>query len=111
MKLLTNEVYGQSCHYWYQADLMTDHEYGQIFNTSHDQIKEILQVIQADKLKGDYKEGIFWYFGPDQNQMDLMIRYLEKKVDIQMNVKDFDFALHLDNLNEFKDSLEKSILG
>ena len=34
MKELAKEMYSNTLHIWYETDVMADHEYGRIFDTS-----------------------------------------------------------------------------
>ena len=84
MKELAKETYGNSLHIWYEAELLADHAYGKIFNTG---------------------EETYWYMGSSLDQILLMIRYRDKKWSVQVNLKDFDFALHLDAVEAWKKQL------
>lgn len=109
MKQLAKEIYDPSIHFWYAYDLMTEHAYGQIFNSSEDTIGSLVQTIHEDLEETLGQEGHYWYFGNTLEEIVLMIRFLDGQYEIQVNLKDFDFALHLDAIINWKETLLKSL--
>lgn len=105
MKELAKEVYGDSLHIWYQAEVLTDHEYGKIFNTDADLRNRIAERLAQVVAENTDVTSVFWYFGEALADIRLMVRYLDGKLLVQVNVKDFDFALHADKIEEWKAGL------
>ena len=105
MKELAKESYGNSLHIWYEAQLLADHEYGKIFNTGGETCQQVATCLSADLEKHQDQEETYWYMGPSLDQLLLMIRYRDKKWSVQVNLKDFDFALHLDAVEAWKKQL------
>lgn len=105
MKELAKEVYGDSLHIWYQAEVLTDHEYGKIFNTDADLRDSLARRLAQDVRESAEVTSVFWYFGEELADIRLMARYLDGKLLVQVNVKDFDFALHADKIEEWKAGL------
>lgn len=58
----------------------------------------------ADLENTRTQEETYWYMG-SSGQILLMIRYRNKKWSVQVNLKDFDFALHLDAVEAWKKQL------
>lgn len=113
MKLLANEIYGPSNHFWYEKDVMKEHEYGFIFNHNQDWIEEIAEQITLDIASTEENpyDTTYWYFGKTVEDMLLMLRYREHEFIIQINVKDFDFALHTDEIQAWKKRLITVLQG
>ena len=105
MKLLASEYYEPTRHYWYQIDLEREHEYGRVFNPDLANISEIAADIKADMEKELAEEGMFWYLGKELDQILAMIRYKNGNFEVFINLKDFDFALHLDEIIEWREAL------
>ena len=105
MKELAKETYGNSLHIWYEAQLLADHEYGKIFNTGGEIGQQVAACLSADLEKHQDQDETYWYMGPSLDQILLMIRYRDAKWTIQVNLKDFDFALHLDAVEAWKKQL------
>ena len=105
MKELAKETYGNSLHIWYEAQLLADHEYGKIFNTGGEIGQQVAACLSADLEKHQDQDETYWYMGPSLDQMLLRSRYREAKWTIQVKLKDFDFALHLDAVEERKKQL------
>lgn len=108
MELLAKEYYEPTRHYWYQADLEADHEFGKIFNSKMD-IGPIVETIKKDMANELAEEGMYWYFGKEADQILMMVRYKGGNFEVQVNIKDFDFALNLDQIIEWKDSISKAL--
>ncbi|WP_124059189.1 hypothetical protein [Vaginisenegalia massiliensis] len=109
MEQLAKEQYDDSLHIWYQANLMTDHPYGQIFNCQSDIQRNLVQVIKNDLEMNPGHTLYFWYFGPDQANMTLMVRKEKQEVIVQINLKDFDFALNAPSIDQWKRELAQSL--
>ncbi|MCK1236993.1 hypothetical protein MX003_04730 [Streptococcus uberis] len=105
MTLLAHETYGESQHFWYQESILQEHDYGLIFNHHQDWIDNLVKIILSDISLDNDTSDYFWYFGPKLENMVLMVRYKDNHFDIQINVKDFDFALHLDLIKDWKEAL------
>ncbi|MFL4358851.1 hypothetical protein [Streptococcus uberis] len=105
MTFLAHETYGESQHFWYQESIFQEHDYGLIFNHHQDWIDNLVKIILSDISPDNDISDYFWYFGPQLENMDLMVRYKDNHFDIQINVKDFDFALHLDLIKDWKEAL------
>lgn len=108
MELLAKEYYEPTRHYWYRLDLEADHEYGKIFNSKLDH-NPIVATIKNDMASELAEEGMFWYFGKEADQILMMIRYKEGNFEVQVNIKDFDFALNLDQILEWKENLRNNL--
>lgn len=96
MKQLEKQQYDHTIHYWYEVDLMTEHEYGLIFNTNTDTIPTLVETIKRDIEADSEDNQHFWYFGRTLDDLVLMVRYEHNQFIVQVNVKDFEFALCLD---------------
>ncbi|WIK67074.1 hypothetical protein [Globicatella sanguinis] len=96
MKQLEKQQYDHTIHYWYEADLMTEHEYGLIFNIDTDTIPALVETIKKDIEADSEDNQHFWYFGRTLDDLILMVRYAHNQFIVQVNVKDFEFALCLD---------------
>lgn len=105
MKELAKEVYGDSLHIWYQAEVLADHEYGKIFNRDADLRNRIAERLIQDVAENTDATSVFWYLGEELADIRLMARYLDGKLLVQVNVNDFDFALHTDKIEEWKAGL------
>lgn len=53
--------------------------------------------------------GMYWYLASKLEEIILMVRYFEEKFIIQVNVKDFDFALNIDQIEAWKESLRQAL--
>lgn len=106
MNQFAKEIYGQTTHSWYQFDLLTEHEYGSIFNTKEDRMPLLLETIKKDLRQEEKQEAIYWYFGKEIEDIKMMIRYKEGEFIIQINLKDFDFALNIDAIILWKEKLQ-----
>ncbi|KHD46296.1 hypothetical protein ACVRZD_04205 [Streptococcus hongkongensis] len=111
MKQVAKENYGNSFHFWYQVDLLTDHDYGKIFNTDLASLEQVKEVILADLSEAQTDQVYFWYFGQSLEETVLMIKVVNQQVDAQINLKDFDFALNWDAIKDWKHSLANSLLN
>ncbi|MGT2958527.1 hypothetical protein A9Q68_06615 [Streptococcus bovimastitidis] len=109
MKSFAQENYGNSHHFWYQVDTTQSHEYGAIFNHQTDWLASLVTVIKEDLNKFPIEDDFYWYFGQSLETMPLMIRFKEGNYELQTNLKDFDFALHLDAINEWKAEFQKQL--
>lgn len=105
MKELAKEVYDNTLHIWYQTDVTTTHEYGETFDTSSSSLDKIATRIQADVADKPNVEAVYWYMGKGLDQLTLMARYQQGSLQVQVNLKDFDFALHLDAVAAWKNDL------
>lgn len=105
MKELAKEIYSNTLHIWYETDLTAEHEYGQIFDTSSASLDKIATRIQADVTDNPTMEAVYWYMGQGLEQMIFMARYQQGRLQVQVNLKDFDFALHADAVEAWKKSL------
>lgn len=105
MKQLEKQQYGNTLHYWYEEDLMTEHEYGLTFNTDTATIPTLVETIKSD-IAADSEDNIhYWYFGRALDQLVLMVRYQQNQFVVNVNVKDFEFALFLDDQIGWKQEL------
>lgn len=105
MKQLEKQQYGNTIHYWYEVDLMTDHEYGLIFNTDTATIPALVATIKND-IEADTEDNLhYWYFGRALDELVLMVRFNHNQFVVQVNVKDFEFALFLDEQIGWKQEL------
>lgn len=111
MKQVAKEKYGNSFHFWYQADLMSDHEYGKIFNTDFANLDQVKEVILADIGQTQDNQVYYWYFGETLEETVLMVKFTNQQVDAQINLKDFDFALNWDAIKFWKEDLEKNLFN
>ena len=105
MKELAKEMYSNTLHIWYETDVMADHEYGRIFDTSSVSLNEVAVRIHADVVDNPSVEAIYWYMGQGLDQIVLMARYQKDRLQVQVNIKDFDFALHVDAIEIWKNDL------
>ncbi|HFU4449435.1 TPA: hypothetical protein ACGO91_001680 [Streptococcus suis] len=105
MKELAKEVYSNTLHIWYETDLTTEHAYGRIFYTSQASLEKVAAQLQEDLADNPNVEAIFWYLGQGLDQILLMARYRQGDLQVQVNLKDFDFALHLDAVEAWKNNL------
>lgn len=105
MKSFAQENYGNSHHFWYQADTFQEHNYGSIFNHQTDWLEQLRIVIKKDLSKFSQEDDFYWYFGESLDNIPLMVRYKNGQYNVQINLKDFDFALHLDAILAWKESL------
>ena len=111
MKELAKESYGKSLHIWYETELLADHAYGKIFNTGMETCRQVAACLSADLEKHQDQEETYWYMGPSLDQILLMVRYRDEKWTIQVNLKDFDFALHLDAVEVWKKDLSSQLVS
>lgn len=109
MKELAKEMYSSTLHIWYVTDVMADHEYGSIFDTSSASLNEVAVRIQADVVANPNVEAIYWYMGQGLAQIVLMARYQKDRLQVQVNLKDFDFALHVDGIEIWKNDLIEAV--
>lgn len=109
MKQLAKETYGDSHHFWYQAVMTQDHNYGQIFNSKTDLQQTIVANLSQDLIDYNKENSYFWYFGNDLDTINLMIRLKAGNFNIQTNLKDFDFALHIDVIEVWKNQLKHQL--
>ncbi len=61
--------------------------------------------MQEDVVANPDVEAVYWYMGQGLNQLALMVRYQQGNWQVQVNLKDFDFALHLDAVETWKNNL------
>lgn len=54
-------------------------------------------------------EAIYWYLGQGLDQIVLMARYQKDRLQVQVNLKDFDFALHVDAIEIWKNDLIETV--
>lgn len=54
-------------------------------------------------------EAIYWYMGQGLDQIVLMARYQKDRLQVQVNLKDFDFALHVDAIEIWKNDLIEAV--
>ena len=54
-------------------------------------------------------EAIYWYMGQGLDQIVLMARYQKDRLQVQLNIKDFDFALHVDAIEIWKNDLIETV--
>lgn len=54
-------------------------------------------------------EAIYWYMGQGLDQIVLMARYQKDRLQVQVNLKDFDFALHVDAIEIWKNDLIETV--
>ena len=111
MKELAKETYGKSLHIWYEAELLADHAYGKIFNTEKETGHQVAACLLMDLQKYQDQAETYWYMGPSLDQILLMVRYRDEKWTIQVNLKDFDFALHLDAVEVWKKDLISQLVS
>ncbi len=115
MERLAHEVYGTSSHYWYAVDLMAPHDYGQIFNSDTTTVSGLVEAVSNDirMASGEASgyESMFWYFGKSVEDVVVMVRYLDHAFVVQVNVQDFDFALHYDQIAAWKAALMEGLLS
>ncbi|HEL1557760.1 hypothetical protein [Streptococcus suis] len=109
MKALAKEMYSNTLHIWYETDVMADHEYGRIFDTSSASLNDVAVRIQADVVDNPSVEAIYWYMGQGLDQIVLMARYQQGSLQVQVNLKDFDFALHVDAIEIWKNDLIEAV--
>ncbi|HFR4577497.1 hypothetical protein ACTGWK_07680 [Streptococcus suis] len=105
MKELAKEVYSNTLHIWYQTDLTAEHAYGRIFDTSQASLEKVAAQLQEDVADNPKVEAIFWYLGQGLDQILFMARYQQGSLQVQVNLKDFDFALHLDAVEAWRNAL------
>ena len=109
MKELAKEMYSNTLYIWYETDVMADHEYGRIFDTNSVSLNEVAVRIQADVVDNPSVEAIYWYMGQGLDQIVLMARYQKDRLQVQVNLKDFDFALHVDAIEIWKNDLIETV--
>ncbi|HEL2382636.1 TPA: hypothetical protein TZS71_000363 [Streptococcus suis] len=105
MKELAKEIYNNTLHIWYETDLTADHEYGRIFDTSQTGLEKVADQLQADVVGNPTVDAVYWYLGQGLDQIIFMARYQQGGLQVQVNLKDFDFALHLDAVEAWKNAL------
>lgn len=105
MKELAKEVYSNTLHIWYETDLTAEHEYGRIFDTSQASLEKVAALLQADVIDNPTVDEVYWYLGQGLDQIIFMARYQQGGLQVQVNLKDFDFALHLDAVEAWKNAL------
>ena len=54
-------------------------------------------------------EAIYWYLGQGLDQIVLMARYQKDRLQVQVNLKDFDFALHVDAVEIWENDLIETV--
>ncbi|HEM3701679.1 TPA: hypothetical protein U1D11_000142 [Streptococcus suis] len=59
MKELAKEVYSNTLHIWYQTDITTAHEYGEIFDTSSSSLDKIATRMQEDMVANPDVEAVY----------------------------------------------------
>ncbi|HFR3691103.1 TPA: hypothetical protein ACHVE4_000222 [Streptococcus suis] len=59
-------------------------------------------LLQADVINNPTVDGVYWYLGQGLDQIIFMARYQQGDLQVQVNLKDFDFALHLDAVEAWK---------
>ncbi|MBG9980536.1 hypothetical protein HZY91_05400 [Facklamia sp. DSM 111018] len=111
MKLLANETYDGTQHFWYQMNLMIEHDYGLIFNTDLGILSTIVNKVKEDINHNASSNGIYWYLGREVDEIVCMLRYQQEQFIIQVNLKDFDFALNIDKVEGWKESLKNKLLS
>lgn len=102
MELLAKEKFDGTIHFWYQADLMMAHEYGEMFNHQEESTTEIAKTLIADINNEGNEQPMYWYFGKTLEEITLMVRYSQQSYIIQINVKDFDFAMNIGEIERWK---------
>ncbi|HFI0240319.1 TPA: hypothetical protein ACGPBH_002007 [Streptococcus suis] len=105
MKELAKEVFSNTLHIWYETDLSAEHEYGRIFDTSKTGLEKVADQLQADVVGNPTVDTVYWYLGQGLDQIIFMARYQQGGLQVQVNLKDFDFALHLDAVEAWKNNL------
>ncbi|MDW8742790.1 hypothetical protein Q7W37_07050 [Streptococcus suis] len=105
MKELAKEQYNSTLHIWYETDLTAEHAYGRIFDTSQASLEKVAAQLQEDVADNPNVEAIFWYLGQGLDQLLFMARYQQGSLQVQVNLKDFDFSLHLDAVEAWKNKL------
>lgn len=108
MKLLTKELFDDSQHFWYQINLSQESNFGAVFDHDNKNIPQVVATI-VDDLQGSGSSNHFWYFGNTIDTSILMIAHLNRKFYIQVNLKDFDFALNLITINNWKSLLQTQL--
>lgn len=109
MKQLAHEHYSGTDHFWMQANLMQDHDYGQVLDLGPSNRQALIQQIKADIVHYDQASGHYWYFGQAIDNIQVMVRYQDGQFISHVNVKDFDFALHTDRIDQWKQDLEQDL--
>ncbi len=66
---------------------------------------EYMQMLWTDPSV----EAIYWYMGQGLDQIVLMARYQKDRLQVQVNLKDFDFALHVDAIEIWKNDLIETV--
>ncbi|HFI0423604.1 TPA: hypothetical protein ACGOWZ_000149 [Streptococcus suis] len=105
MKELAKEVFSNTLHIWYETDLSAEHEYGRIFDTSQTGLEKVADQLQADVVGNPTVDAVYWYLDQGLDQIIFMARYQQGGLQVQVNLKDFDFALHLDAVEAWKNNL------
>ena len=105
MKELAKEVYSNTLYIWYETDLTAEHEYGRNFDTSQASLEKVADQLQADVVGNPTVDAVYWYLGQGLDQIVFMARYQQGSLQVQVNLKDFDFALHLDAVEAWKNNL------
>lgn len=108
MKLLTKELFDDSQHFWYQINLSQESNFGAVFDHDNKNIPQVVATI-VDDLQGSGSSNHFWYFGNTTDTSILMIAHLNRKFYIQVNLKDFDLALNLITINNWKSLLQTQL--
>lgn len=105
MKELAKEIYNNTLHIWYETDLTAEHEYVRNFDTSQASLEKVAALLQADVIDNPTVDEVYWYLGQGLDQIIFMARYQQGGLQVQVNLKDFDFALHLDAVEAWKNNL------
>ncbi|HFI0464156.1 TPA: hypothetical protein ACGO1T_000949 [Streptococcus suis] len=109
MKQIAHEIYDSSYHYWYQVDLTQEHHYGRVMDLGPDKQSILISTMKQDLANNPQGKVHFWYFGPDLQSTQVMVRVKDGLWDLQVNLKDLDFALNIDRVNDQKRSLLQSL--
>ena len=109
MKQIAHEIYDSSYHYWYQVDLTQEHPYGRVMDLGLENQSILISAMKQDLATSPQGQAHFWYFGPDLQSTQVMVRVKDGLWDLQVNLKDFDFALNIDRVNDQKSTLLQSL--
>lgn len=109
MQEFAHETYGPTDHFWVQVDLTRSHEYGPVFNPDPDLIGGLAQHIKANLSQSQVEGPHYWYFGSSLEEILLMVKLEAGQALVQVNLKDFDFALHANDIEAWKQELKEAV--
>ncbi|MCL2360854.1 MAG: hypothetical protein FWC73_03445 [Defluviitaleaceae bacterium] len=124
MKVLFDETYPSkdgketSRNLWYgYADFSAQHEYGKIITLNEDMIQSLCGIIKNDLTMASSTETNWYFYGDyvskdaigDSIRPTIMIREKAGKFTVNFSISDYDFAVNIDAILEYKADLERHL--